>query len=441
MSNNIEGNVAHQGTTISTFQLKRIKPPLASSLVDASGPRKRAKGADGSPVRSATERGLEMCPEWLVQDYGTPKPGNVNVPELDNDVCDKLIRKYLRAVQWLYATTKFVSLKEPSATLAAHHTNCSYCNCTCAAWKKTKCLHCQFYPNSHAARCYDRHGLYCGNLAYIMRHLPGFNVPGPEMIEAVRAAFKKRPLEYAHENGVGGYILGSYCFESAKSKPPVLEDAGLLDPNLVASVYSGYEGYLLLLHDGGQLQGYGSTEEYAFLVKSRLLPVYQEPEVLRKKVQLPSVQLVEIDGKITGITRFFHYQTTCWSDHIDEVWKNWGRDGANFCYMPKALMRGPKMSLGCSPIPLLGEHQHIQITLTQAFSNMPMEVRGLSRRMVKDLKDPCPCHPPCTAQESPRLLTYFIIDRNEAGDIMRTVESGYIRFGPEDCKIIVDLFV
>ena len=450
MSNDIVGNVAHLGPTVPKSKLKRINPRLVSSLADDNGQHKRARGANGSPIRSATERGLEMCSEWLVQDYGTPKPGNVNVPVLDNAVEEEIVRKFLRVVQWLYATTKFTSLKKPSAALAARHTNCSYCNCTCAASKRAKCLHCQFYPNSHAARCYGRHGLYCGNLAYIMRHLRGFPVACSETIEAVRAAFRKRPLEYEHQDGAGGYALGSYRFDAVKSKPqsetadllkPRLETAGLLEPNLVASVFSGYEGYLLLLHDGGQLQGYGSTEEYSSLVESRLLPVYQEPEVLRQKVPLPSVQIVEIEGKFTGMTRFFHYQTTCWAHHLDEVWKNWGRDGHDLCYVPRDLIRGPKMKLGCNPIPLLGEHQYIQITLTQAFSNMPMEARGLSRRMIRDLKDPCPSHPPCTAQESPRLLTFFIIDRNQAGEAMRTAESGYIRFSPEDCKIVVDLFL
>ena len=441
MSNDAMGNVAvHQSLTKPRSKLKRINPQLDNTLVDIGNQRKRAKGAKGSPVRRASERSLEPYSEWLVQNYGTLKPSKLDVPVLHRESNSEQVGKYLRAVQWLYATMKFVSLKKPSVTLAARHVDCSYCNCACAARKKTKCLHCQFYPNSHAARCYDHHGMSCGNLAYILRHLPGYKVAGPEMIGAVRAAFKKRPLEYEHNDGEGGYVLGSSRMESAHSTFPTMESAGLLEPNFVASVFSGYEGYLLLLHDGGQLQGYGSTEEYASLVESRLLPVYREPEVLHQKVRLPPVVQLG-DYRAEEITRFFHYQTICWADHVAEVFTNWGLDVTNFCYMPRALMRGPKMNLGCNPIPLLSEHQYIQIALTQTSSNMPMEANGLSRRMVKDLKDPCPCHPPCKVAESPRLLTYFIIDRNEDEEPLRTVTSGYIRFGPEDRKILVDLFL
>ena len=64
----------------------------------------------------------------------------------DNDVDDEQVELYLQAVQFLFATLKFAPLKKPSASLAADHTDCSHCNCTCTAGKGTKCQHLSILP-------------------------------------------------------------------------------------------------------------------------------------------------------------------------------------------------------------------------------------------------------------------------------------------------------
>ena len=442
MADEVERGVAMSQslTKPKTSMLKRRRP----RVTDTENKRKKVKEATESSVHPGVERSPDPGSEWLIQDYGEDVTVSLeftttynDVDDHDDDVDDEQVELYLQAVQFLFATLKFAPLKKPSASLAADHTDCSHCNCTCTAGKGTKCQHCQFYPNSHAARCYAIHGRRSGNLAFILHSLPNYKPAGPRMIEAVRAAFKKRPLNFKHTNGRGGYVLGRYRLAESGSKAQSPESEGLLDPNLVATTSSGYEGYLMLLYDGGQLQGYGSTQEYTSLVKSRLLPVYREPDVLRRKVLLPPVVQ---EGKRDAVTRTFHYQTICWEGYQDACWKAFGR-AYDVRLIPRALMQGPApnpMIPGCSPVPLLDEHRYIQITLAQAFSNMPVEARGLRRRMVKDLKDPCPRQPPCTPAASSRLLSYFIIDRDGDGQPLRTVESGYIRFNPEDCKILVD---
>ena len=433
--------VSHWHGQPNLSRLKREGVQVASNNADMGSKRKKAKGATEFLDRPTTERGLEEQSEWLIQDYGLPRTITQNLLSRAKEPIRKTVRNYLRVIQWLFATVRFDPLKERSASLAALHTDCSYCNCACATMAGTKCLHCQFYPNSHAARCYEERGLTSGNLAYILRHLPGYEVAGPEMIEAVRVAFKKQPLKYEHNDGQGGYVMGHYSIKPAMT-PEIVESVGLLVPNLVASIFSGYEGYLLLLHDGGELQGYGSAEEYTSLVESRLLPVYEEPAVLRQKVPLPPlIQSGEYRGKIT---RFFHYETICWKGHFEAAWRDLGQDSLDdspICFPPVALVEGLRMSLGCSPIPLSGEHRFVQITFMQASHGLPKEARDLNRRMVKDLEDPCSCEPPCRTVDSPRLLVYFIVDRDEDNQPLAPAEPRYIRFGREERQIVVDLFL
>ena len=72
-----------------------------------------------------------------------------------------------------------------------------------------KCMHCQFYPNSYAAWCHAYQGIRCGNLAFILRHLSGYEGAGPRIVEADRAAYHERPLDYGHNTGQGEYAFGA----------------------------------------------------------------------------------------------------------------------------------------------------------------------------------------------------------------------------------------
>ena len=400
-----EGSTARGRAKPTKPKIEKVEPRAIKAFVT----RRKPAGIIRPRARLYVEDTLDPQTEWLVQEYGCleTKAKSVSTPRVDKDVVDT----YLQAARWVYATTRFDPFVEPADRFVAEHETCRYCICACAPKRPNDCEHCKYYPNSHVSRCYGFIRYRSGNLAYILRHLPGNEPAGPEVIEAVRAAFKERPLEYIDEPSAKGYVLAGAG-----------STRRLLEANFVAMASSGYEGYLMLLHDGGQLQGYGSTEEYAALVSTRRLAVYEEPEVCTRKVPLPL-------GHIGAVTRSLHYQTTClhwWA--YGHNWDLW--DG-----------KAPVMKPGCGPVLLSEEHRSIRITFANAHSSMPAETRDLKRRMVKDIRNPCHHVKGCTTEDDTRLaFSYHIVDRDGDGKYLKTFNSGWIWFDVKDCKVIIDLY-
>ena len=397
-------------------KVEKVEPGIINAFVK----HRKVKGVARPNVEPEDEE-LDPRSEWSIQEYGCPRTKSLPVPKLQERVGDRVVEMFLFAARWVYVSTKFAPFVKPSASLAARHTTCAYCNCMCVPQSYFNCEHCEYYPNSHAARCYADCGNRSGNLAFILRHLPGYEPAGPGIIEGVRAAFKNCPLEYNDKPGEKGYLFSGAELAALSTESGVKPETRLLEPNLVAMTSSGYEGYLMLLHDGGQLQGYGSTEECAALVSARRLAVYQEPEICSKRVPLPSAA----NGTVG---RTLHYQTAC----LD------GR--ANRCDFTLWDGKAPNMKPGCGPIPLLGGPKSIRITLASTHSSPPAETRDLMRRMVKDIREPCSHRPSCTTPGTPKGLSYHIIDRDEQDRPIRIFNSGWIWLDDADRKIVIDLY-
>ena len=388
-------------------KIGKVEPHAIAAFVTLHRPAWVVRPGVGLQVKDT----LDPRSEWLVQECRRPGTTETPAPTLLERVDDCVLNPYLQAARWVYVSTKFAPLVEPVASLAALHTSCRFCNCTCAPGSKGDCDHCKYYTHSHAGRCYGSIGYRSGSLAYILRHLPEHEPAGSEVIDAVRSAFKRRPLKYNDEHQNKGYILSGIGSTEC-----------LLDANFVAMASSGYEGYLMLLHDGGQLQGYGSTEDYAALVSTRRLAVYEEPEVCLRKVPLPL-------GHLAAATRSLHYQTACLCD--------WARGHGQNLWDGKA----PVMKPGCGPILLSGEHRSIRVTFGNDHLSMPTETHDLKRRMVKDLRRPCLHTPVCTTEGDTRLVfSYHIVDRDADGRYLETFNSGWIWLDASYSKVIIDLY-
>ena len=109
-------------------------------------------------------------------------------------------------------------------------------------------------------------------------------------------------------------------------------------------------------------------------------------------------------------------------------------------------MQGPApnpMVPGCSPIPLLDEHRYIHTTLAQAFLQY---ARGSPMTESSDVEGPQGSLSLSIAMYDSGFVTIAVflhhrpkrVDRDGDDQPLRTIESGYLRFDPDDCKIPVD---
>ena len=91
---------------------------------------------------------------------------------------DQMLRWSVRRVLHVYFTVEFEPPIQPSAGPSTTH-DCLYCSCRCRDMMtdggtgredSTRCDHCQYYQESHPARCIGEFREKSGSIAYILRH-------------------------------------------------------------------------------------------------------------------------------------------------------------------------------------------------------------------------------------------------------------------------------